>query len=405
MSAIDDKKDEQTSNSKSNQAYMIKVGQYIRTVCIIILLIFGYFGISGIVLYLCKLAQANILPTDSNCKPYTNNETTYTEEYDNYEINIFPTHYNKYPLSMKVKFPRDDTKNAILDTIRNFTNKNFITNYFFNIITKLVLFTNSSVNTSMNVVNENFNETFIVLFGPIIYGILCTCILLGNQVYFMYLWFASMSWFFKKKQTDSNNNNTWKDISMLTSPIEWLTGLGFAILFVMAFIFGFAILPFLPFIIFLITMCGMIMYKLKLNSSNGMKYGTVFLIIKELFKEYKVTLTTIISICIVLTSFTHLDKMAGFICLGVVGLMYIGIVPIHLYSKSGDNFRAGFTQIASYTQAHKTSCEKTDKIDSSTKHGFIFNTLTSLLGRKQQGGGGKRLAKELTHIGKQLKRQ
>lgn len=393
MSAIDDKKDNKTSNK---ELHLIKVGQYIRLVFLIIFLIFGYFGISGIVLYLCKLAQANILPTDSNCEPYTTNATRYTVSPADNEINIFSSHdVNGNPTSIKVAF-HEDTTNAIIDAINKLTNRNFITNFFCNIITKLVVFTNSSVNTSMNVVNENFNETFIVLFGPLIYGILCTCILLGNQVYFMYLWFASMSWFFKEKTTDSN---TWEDISMLTSPIAWLTGMGFVILFILAFIFGFAILPFLPFILYIITMCGMLMYKFTMTN-NG-EAGTLFMIIKELFKEYKVTITTIISICIVSTAFTHLDKMAGFICLGVVGLMYMGIVPIHIYSQSQNIERYGFTPIVSYKQATK-SCNYLSKVSQST-HGFIFNTITSMLLGQQKGGKGGNLAKELTRLGKQLK--
>ena len=66
---IDDKKTESTTSNNGN--YVSNIGSFLLTVFIIFLIIVVYYASSGLVLYACKLAQSNILPTDIHCFPYT----------------------------------------------------------------------------------------------------------------------------------------------------------------------------------------------------------------------------------------------------------------------------------------------------------------------------------------------
>jgi len=79
-SAIDSKIEE---TNKASQPKGDVIG-FITNSAIITAIIIGYYGISSLVLYSCKLAQSNILPTDEKCFPYTDSEL----KIDNTNINI-----------------------------------------------------------------------------------------------------------------------------------------------------------------------------------------------------------------------------------------------------------------------------------------------------------------------------
>jgi hypothetical protein len=69
--------------------------------------------LSLLVIYICKLAQSNILPTDVNCYPYTDEKG---HEPEKVPIQIFPNmFFNKPRKAMLLEFP--DTKNYFIDYI------------------------------------------------------------------------------------------------------------------------------------------------------------------------------------------------------------------------------------------------------------------------------------------------
>jgi hypothetical protein len=67
---LDEKKKESSSSNTTDNGS--KIGKFISSIVIIIIIVLCYFGSSGLVLYVCKLAQSNILPTEEKCFPYTN---------------------------------------------------------------------------------------------------------------------------------------------------------------------------------------------------------------------------------------------------------------------------------------------------------------------------------------------
>ena len=199
------------------------------TVFILFIIIIVYYSSSGLLLYACKLGQSNILPTDAHCFPYTDNKL----DIQPIRTNIFTT-FNDPPLSMKMKFPynEENAANKLLDMFREYKNEpksNFLANYFISIMESVVQFNYSAFNTILNMLN-GLPEILIILFGPIIVGILSTIIFLLDHIYLIYLWFAKMGWFFKTNTNDSNTGNPkWADVTFV-SPFNYWCALSLVIL-------------------------------------------------------------------------------------------------------------------------------------------------------------------------------
>ena len=85
-SAIDEKKGEDT---ESEDNFEKDIGKFLVSLLIIVVGLLIYFSLGSSVLYACKIAQSNILPTDTNCSPYTDNEP----EIKSIETNIFKIIY------------------------------------------------------------------------------------------------------------------------------------------------------------------------------------------------------------------------------------------------------------------------------------------------------------------------
>ena len=129
-SAIDDK-NEENSSSTENESYYTKVINYISSIVYLFIKIIIYFGLSGLVLYACKLGQSNILPSDDNCFPYTDIKPK-IEEID---TNIFIL--NEQSMKLRFPFTNYNESNAFLDFCKNAKSKpqsNFLTNFFISII-------------------------------------------------------------------------------------------------------------------------------------------------------------------------------------------------------------------------------------------------------------------------------
>ena len=126
-SAIDEKKKEETSSS-TNGDYIQNIGSFLSSVIVMFIAVTVYYTGSGLLLYACKLAQSNILPTDIHCSPYTDSEPNIQP----IKTNIFTTGGDN-PLSMKLSFPYNEynSKNYIIDMFRDYKNEprsNFLAN-------------------------------------------------------------------------------------------------------------------------------------------------------------------------------------------------------------------------------------------------------------------------------------
>jgi hypothetical protein len=377
--------------NKNNNDFSIKdrassFAKFIITIIILILMVLSYFSLSGFVLYGCKLAQSNILPTDTNCYPYTDNKP----DVDAINSNIFITSSNP-TLSAKINFPHDkyNFKNMIIDLFRDYKNEpnsHFLVNYFISIIESLVSFNYSCINYIFNSLNAS-PEIIILLFGPIITSFIGTLIVILDNFYLIYLWFEKMSWFFKKnKYANTDKEPLWETVTIF-SPFDYSMGILLVILFIILFFVLLGGLPVLPFVTVTWCLFSCLSFKSEMND----KSSNVFTIIKDLFKFYKLQIMSILSFFIVLSAFANLGAIEGIVCIISLSLIIWGIVSIKIFESIKPDT---LTELVSNKQATKV-CNKILKKHRFSLYDFFFS--------KQKGG--KHLTNELKKIGDKLKRE
>jgi hypothetical protein len=319
---------------------------FIITVIIITVITLGYFAIGAAVLYACKLAQSNILPTDSNCFPYTNNKPAI----DSILTNIFVT-FTDPKLSQKLAFPYNDwnSKNMIIDLFREYKTEarsGFLINYFISIIVGLLSFNYYIVNIVLSMINLA-PEPLVLLIGPVVAFLLFMFMFIVNMIYMIYLWFANMNWFFTTNiNMDDNHGPIWKIIT-LWEPFNYLLGFGLTIGFIILFfILLFVAWPILPFLSAVWTLISALGYE---SEKDGKKYS-LLTVITNVFKYYKVTITATISILIVLSTFAHMGVLYGVAAIITLLLINFGIVSTTLFKPIHPD---SLTPLVSDAQASK----------------------------------------------------
>ena len=394
--AIDDKKDS-TSTETNDMAK--NVGKFLVSVLAVTAFIIIHFFIGTLVLYSCKVGQSNILPTNENCFPYTDN----IPNIESIKTNIFTTMFTDPQVSLKIQFPYDksNSKNLFLDILRNYKHdphSYFLLNYFISIIEALMALNFTFANAVLNGFNM-LPEPLILLLGPIVIPIVATCIIILNTFYGMYLWFAKMSWFFKKNVNEIKGHRpVWEDISLL-EPFNYFCAFWLVILFcILFFVVGIAGSPVLPLIAMgwcIITCIG---YKCVMNNENM----TILGILSDVLKYYKVPLMTVISMFVVMSAFATLGPIPGLFSVLVLFLIHWGIISIDIFKPIKE---INLSSLVSNQQAKK-KCEAPDGSNGSNsktkKHGFIYNFINIFFPLHSQSGG-KNIAKELKSIGKKLK--
>jgi hypothetical protein len=380
----------------SAEEFSAKIIDFLKSLILIIIVVLIYFSSSGLVLFMCKLAQSNILPTEERCYPYTDTKPNIQP----IKTNIFPT-YGDPQMSMKMEFPYNDynASNKILDIFRDYkkkTNSNFLANYFISIIEELMRCNYSTINTIMNTINEFLPETIIVILAPIILFFSLLIMLIINALYFIYLWFAKMSWFFKTNTSDVENEDkepNWKNVSPIFTPITWFMGYIFspfkwiagfilAILFIVLFFLGGQIISFIPIISILLPLVSVMFFKSEING----KSVNLFNIILDVLKYYKLFVVGIISLFIITSAFAKLGTVPGvFSIIALIILIYFKVIEINILTPISEQ---NLTPLSSYSQAKK-SCSNFKK-----KNGFLYNLLLG-----QNGGN---ITKELKTIGKNI---
>jgi hypothetical protein len=390
--AIDDKKNSTSSESTD----MIKnIGVFFLVVLVVIAYVLFHSFIGTLILYSCKVGQSNILPTDDGCFPYTDN----IPEIEKIRTNIFTTMLTDPQLSLKLEIPydKDNSKNLFLDILRNYKHEPFsyfLLNYFISIIESIM-----ALNFSFsNVVLNGFNmlpEPLILLFGPILIPIIATLIIILNTFYGMYLWFAKMSWFFKKNvNEDKSHRPIWEDVTV-TQPFNYFCAIWLVILFIILFfVLGIATSPVLPMISMVWCIITCIGYKGVMNDKNV----TILGIMADVLKYYKVPIMSIISTFLVISAFSTLGPAQGLFSIFVLALIYWGIISIDIFKPIKED---NLSPIVSNKQAKK-KCEVSDTLNPKAKHhGFIYNFINFFFPLHSQSGGNN-LAKELKKIGKKL---
>jgi hypothetical protein len=329
----------ETTTADSNNEETTKqpnIYNFIKFIILIILVIAIHISIGGFILYGCKLAQSNILPTYINNFPYTDTKLSVTSIL----TNIFTTTKDNKSESVKLEFPYDsyNSKNWILDMFREYKNEansNNIINYFISLIESLLCFNYTAINIILQKLNL-LPETIIILFGPIIVPFLLFFIFLFDNFYLIYLWFSNFGWFFKENVNITANNNTnskekpkWQYVT-LEEPINYVWSL--FLLFVFFILFWFVLflaLPVLPFITLTICVISCFLYKGMIDKKPVHSYD----IIGDVFKYNKVPIMITISLFCIISAFTNLNSITGWFSIFFILLIYFELIPINLFGK------------------------------------------------------------------------
>jgi hypothetical protein len=380
-SAIDEKRNE--TSGTPNSDYLIDIKNFIVSIIATLIVIILYFSLGGLIIFVCKLAQSNILPTDTRCYPYTDSKPEITP----IKTNIFTT-YQEPQVSMKMSFPYNDynASNAILDMFREYKNEknsNFLANYLIQIMESLFSFSYGATNKVLNMLN-GLPEILLVLFGPIIIGIMSIFILIAQNIYAIYLWFASMGWFFKTNESTSGPPK-WADVTIL-DPINYWIAIAITIGFIILFFFAMPVIFFMSFLIFAFSCFTCITYKAEIEGKSA--YAST--IVKDIFKYYKLPIMIVFSIFVVSIAFTKLGTAPGIFSIITLLAIYFGLISIDIFKPVE---RESMSPVVSFEQAKK-KCLGVELIKGSS--GF----LGSLLGLK--GGS---ISKELKNAGKILSKK
>lgn len=371
---VEEKKEQQINSTNNDMGN--KVQNFISSTLIqIVLYVIIYFALGSVVLYICKLSQSNILPTDINCYPFT----SVKPEIEEIGINIFATQSNP-PKSKKIKFPYDEynSSNYILDYLRakkEDPNTGIFFNYFISIIEDIFATNYGAINTIGNSLNGSFHELFIIIFGPIIFTILLSLLSFFNNFYLVYLWFSKMTWFFlENKYASKDNLPQWVEGN-------FLFGYGTMFIFSMMMLFGFPIflLLFVLCSAFVVLWClftclgySCIIDNIKVNSAD---------IISKVFLYHKTFILVILSYFVIKNVFTYFGNIAGASCIAAFIVFIAFFAQTYFKPETPNNLSA----VTSYKQAKKVCNNISFNLTNILSASNIYNTAKKLSDLNKHG--------------------
>jgi hypothetical protein len=192
-----------------------------------------------------------------------------------------------------------------------------------------------------------------------------------------------MSWFFKTNKNNTNEGKPkWEDITffqIFNYSMAILLIITFIILF---FIIGFPLLSILNIITIVLVFFSILSYKGELNG----KTVSIFGIIQELYKYYKITIMSLMTFNVVMLAFANLGSIAGLALLITICLIYYGVLKIDLFNPVEDE---KFSKVVSFKQAKKTCNIVENSIKKSLFNFFNFS-------------GGGNIIKDLKNISKKM---
>jgi len=189
------------------------------------------FLIGARIVFACKVAQANILPTDLDCMPYTPakpGEEDKSPEYKstNPEANIDVTYiynkdqegYTQYATRIGFEINNFSRQNYLLDKIRKIEYEpkvNPMIKYLCVVIKSMFVFYYGITSSVFNFMNINLNEAVIILLGPYLLKYLSVIIYPVSVVVSIIFCLLNLGWLMK---SNKNNDKEYKHPS-LTEPV------------------------------------------------------------------------------------------------------------------------------------------------------------------------------------------
>jgi len=356
---INKKKNEKEGKSETDEFTWENTKKYLSSVVYLIIMVLGYFGLSGFILFACKVAQANLMPTSANCAPYEKIDPTFNYNNDSNETtcNIFETIFED-PKSEKIYFSYSDNKKYnFLDWLRNVKigSESIITYLIYSIVETIFVFDFNCLNIFLNFLN-GLPEWLVILFGPIVF-LFCACIVVGlSSIYYILLSLFMPFQIFLKTKVTSFNQTDIKNFTSLNDNLqksgynfeqlpekykwrevggyEWWLRLLFALILLLFAMVYFTIAAPLCGLIMILCLISLFTYigHMK-NPDEGVKQVGVFKIAGETYGQYKRLIVFILTVLVVLSTFANLGTVTGVISIITVISIYFGWVPIKVFEK------------------------------------------------------------------------
>lgn len=350
-----------TSTPAINTGELVKkITIFSISIIIITIVVCMHTAYGSLILFSCKIAQSSILPTNTDCMPYTSVEPSVSND----NINIFASD----GMSQKIQFPYNEKtpvaeynkKNMIINFLRGIKESNkssFLTNYFISIIDELFCLYYSLLDFIYSTMNQTFPEYIIVMLGPFIMPVMFFIMTICGWLYSIYLWFIEMKWFFKVNENKSKQGPPkWETMSVFHYPIYMYIAVVLVFIFVFLFFMGGGVLLNMAlFVCFNWALISMLGYK---GVINGQEVG-IFNIIKDVFKYHKIKIMSMIALFTTISAFINMGAVGGVVCLVTIVLLFFGIF-IHSNIFKND-IPPGMSEVSSYLKAAKKCDIKVDK--------------------------------------------
>ena len=225
----DDSAIERAKNKAAAQTKEINWSGLGKDVLNFLLKLIIIFLIGSRVVFACKVAQANILPTDLDCMPYTpasNDEESPKYESNTPEANIDISYvynaeqegYKEYATKIAFEINEFSRKNYLIDKLRTIEYNPKVdpmVKYLCVVLQNLFVFYYGITNSLYNFMNSNLNESFIILIGPYLLKYLSIFIYPVSIVVSIIFCVLNIGWLLK---SNKNNDKEYKHKST-TEPV------------------------------------------------------------------------------------------------------------------------------------------------------------------------------------------
>jgi len=337
-----------------------------------------WFVISLVIIYFCKISQANVLPSDINCYPYTY-EKHFPKEI---QTNIFTNSpFSKPRKSMKMTFDVEgsDFVNGTLKFFRDYkidNDSSFLGRFFYSIIESLFMKNYSYYNYILTFVDA-IPEFLLVLFGPYLGMAILGVNVFLNVFYFIWYWLSNLGWMWKKnasiyvtergevKYSGPPNwvNVRWSPVEKNSdgspdwSKSEWgkcITGaiLIYIFIWIIGGIVILGLILVVPIVMNLFILYTLFTYNMKLGDVDS-TFPNLF---QYFFRYNKLIIMLAFSYYIVKNAYYELGSTsAGFAVLTIFLIYYLKI--IEMFTSVGvEDERT--SPLSSIRQAKREACEK-----------------------------------------------
>jgi hypothetical protein len=221
--AIDDKKNENSGDSSETDSS--NWGGFISSLIMIIIHLLLWLGFIGpIILYLCKLAQANVLPSHIGFVPYSDTMLKVEE----IPININVIKHKKKEFSAKLFFSQDKVNDDYLHGMIGFLKvyqhdpkkANFYGNFWAIIIFNILSFNFGLIDSIFEMINKTLPETIILFISPFIFLFLLIGFYFLNMGLTFYYQIKFFNEFFLVKKIE-HDKVEWKKHNIFFEPLRW----------------------------------------------------------------------------------------------------------------------------------------------------------------------------------------